>query len=79
MRSRRSTVSEFHAEAPQTTASEGLAQGPYVAATAGFKHTTLRMKGDESTKEPHIVPFIAVFFGIISGPALPVSDTASTL
>ena len=26
------TVSEFHAEAPQATASEGLAQGPYVAA-----------------------------------------------
>src|SRR6218665_3207950 len=28
------TVSEFHAEAPQATASEGLAQGPYVAARA---------------------------------------------
>src|SRR6218665_2315653 len=26
------TVSEFHAEAPQSTASKGLAQGPYVAA-----------------------------------------------
>jgi len=25
------TVSEFHAKAPQATASEGLAQGPYVA------------------------------------------------
>ena len=26
------TVSEFHAEAPMATASEGFAQGPYVAA-----------------------------------------------
>jgi len=25
------TVSEFHAKAPQATASEGLAQGPYIA------------------------------------------------
>jgi len=30
-------VSEFHAEASQATASEGLAQGLYVAATAGFE------------------------------------------
>ena len=46
------TVSEFHAKAPQATASEGLAQGPYVAARAGFELTTLRMKGDKSTNEP---------------------------
>ena len=26
------TVPEFHAEAPQATVSEGLTQGPYVAA-----------------------------------------------
>ena len=45
-------VSEFHAEAPQATASEGLAQGPYMAAGAGFEPTTLRTKGDESTNEP---------------------------
>ena len=34
-RSRHSTdtVPEFHTEAPQATASEGLAQGPYVAAS----------------------------------------------
>jgi len=34
MRSRHSTgtVSEFHAEAPQATASEALAKGTYVAA-----------------------------------------------
>jgi len=36
----------FHAEAPQATASEGLAQSPYVAAM------TLRMIGVESTNEP---------------------------
>ena len=45
-------MSEFHAEAPQATASEGLAQGPYVAARAGFEPTTLRTKGDESANEP---------------------------
>jgi len=31
------TVSEFHAEAPQATVSEGLARGPYVAARAGVE------------------------------------------
>ena len=36
-RSHHSTVSEFHAEAPQGTASEGLAQGSYKVARAGFK------------------------------------------
>ena len=46
------SVSEIHAEAPQTTASKGLAQGPYVAARAGFEPTTLRTKGNESTNEP---------------------------
>ena len=45
------TVSEFHAEAPQATASEGLAQSPYVAARAGFETATLRTKGAESTNE----------------------------
>jgi len=43
------TVSEFHTEAPQVTASEGLALGPYVA---GFKPATLRTKGTECTNEP---------------------------
>ena len=33
------TVSEFHTEVPQATAREGLAQGPYVVARAGFKST----------------------------------------
>ena len=32
----RTLCRSLHAEAPQATASEGLAQGPYVAATAGF-------------------------------------------
>src|SRR6218665_3189739 len=45
-------LAEFHAEAPQATVSEGLAQGLYVAARAGFEPTTLLMKGDESTNEP---------------------------
>ena len=47
------TVSEFtHAEALQATASEGLAQGPYMAARAGFKPTTFRSKGVVSTNAP---------------------------
>ena len=45
------TVSEFHAEAPHATASEGLVRGPYVAARAGFKPVTLPKKGAESTNE----------------------------
>ena len=45
-------MSEFHAEAPQATASEGLAQGLYVAAKAEFESATLRVKGDQSTNEP---------------------------
>ena len=45
-------MSEFHAEAPQATAREGLAQGPYVADRAGFEHATLRTKGTESISEP---------------------------
>jgi len=44
------TVPEFHAKVPKATASEGLAQGPYVAARAGVKTMTLRTKGyDEYT------------------------------
>ena len=46
------TVSKFHAEAPQPNASEGLAEGPYVAARAGFEPATLRTKGVQSTNEP---------------------------
>src|SRR6218665_298982 len=43
------TMPEFHAETPRATASEGLAQGTYLAAIAEFKPATLRTKGDEST------------------------------
>ena len=39
----------LHAEAKQATASEGLAQGPYMAARAGFEPTTLMSKGIDST------------------------------
>ena len=58
MRSRHSTdtVPEFHAEAPQATVSEGLAQGPYVAARAGVEPMTLRTKGVDSTNAPHTPP-----------------------
>ena len=45
-------MSDFHADAPKETASEGLAKGPYLAARAGFEPTTLQTKGDESTNEP---------------------------
>ena len=58
------TVPEFHAEAPQATVSEGLAQGPYVAARMGLEPTTLRTKRIESTKVPPRPTFLwlMVFF-----------------
>jgi len=46
------TVSEFRAEVPQATASEGLAQGSYAVARARFESATLWTKGDKSTNEP---------------------------
>src|SRR6218665_1923767 len=42
----------LHAEALQATISEGLVQGPYVAARAGFEPTTLRSNGVVSTNAP---------------------------
>ena len=42
----------FHAETLQATASEGLAQGPYVTARAGFDPATLWSKGIDSTNAP---------------------------
>ena len=39
----------LHAEELQATVSEGLAQGPYVAARAGFEPTTLQSKAMNST------------------------------
>jgi len=41
------TVPEFHTEALQATASEGLAQGPYMVARAGVRPMTLKTKDDE--------------------------------
>src|SRR6218665_1441295 len=46
----------------RATASEGLAQGPYPAARAGFEPTTLRTKGDKSTNKPPRPTFVYVFF-----------------
>ena len=46
-------MSEFYAEAPQATTSEGLAQGPYVEASAGFEPAILRMKGDNLPMSHH--------------------------
>ena len=54
------TVSEFHAEAPQAIASEGLAQGPYVAARVGFKPTTLRSKDIASINVPSRITHIFI-------------------
>jgi len=66
-------VSEFHAEAPRANASEGLDQGPYVVARAGFKPATLRKKGDESTNEPQrstgssfFIEFGSIFLEFVS-------------
>jgi len=46
------TVLEFHAEALHSTVSEGLAQGPYVAARAGVEPITLLTKGVASSNAP---------------------------
>ena len=40
-------------QAPQATVTEGLAQGPCVAARSGIEPTTLRTKSVDSTKAPH--------------------------
>ena len=36
----------------QAATSEGLAQGPYVAARVGFEPVTLQMQGSELTTDP---------------------------
>src|SRR6218665_3482726 len=46
------TVPEFHAEVPQAPASEGLAQGTYGTAIAGFEPTIIRSKGFDPTNAP---------------------------
>jgi len=45
-------VSKFDAEAQQVTASEKLAQSPYMAAKARFKYSTFQTKDVDSTNEP---------------------------
>ena len=45
----------------QATLSEGLAQGPYIAARAGFEPVTLRTYGTELTIEPPRPPYISLF------------------
>ena len=51
----------LHPEALQTTASEELAQGPYVAAKAGFEPTTLRSKSIDSTNAPSRPTLFGIF------------------
>ena len=46
------TVSEFTRKVLQATVREGLAQGAYMAARAGFEPTTLKSKGVVSTNAP---------------------------
>src|SRR6218665_2282091 len=46
------TVSEFTRRSASGAVSEGLAQGPYLAARAGFEPTTLRSKGVVYTNAP---------------------------
>src|SRR6218665_919816 len=46
------TAPEFHAEVPQATMSEGLAQGPYLVARVGVETMNLRTKGVDSTNVP---------------------------
>ena len=46
----------LHAEVLQATASEGLAQGPYVAARARFEPAALRSKGIDSTISSFLAP-----------------------
>src|SRR6218665_2245718 len=45
-------VLESHSTVLQVTASEGLAQGPYVAARAGFEPATLLSNGIDSNNAP---------------------------
>ena len=51
-----------HTEALQATVSEGLAQGPYVAARLGFEPATFRMQATEPTTEPPCPTVIIIMF-----------------
>src|SRR6218665_1829844 len=57
---RMDTVSEFDAEEPQATASEGLAQGPRVAARVGSEPSTLLTNLPMSHHAPHLVIYLIV-------------------
>src|SRR6218665_2702769 len=48
----------------QATVSEGLAQGPNVAAGVGFDPAALRTEGTEPTTEP---PHLFIWTGLVSG------------
>ena len=52
---------ESHEEVPQATVSEVLAQGPYVAARAGFEPVTVRTKGVEFTNVLHLLVLFVGF------------------
>ena len=51
---------EFHTEAPQATVSEGLAQGPYMAASVVVEPVTLWTKGVDSSNAPHHAPQLPI-------------------
>jgi len=55
-------VLEFQTYVPQATASEGLAQGPYMSAKVGFEPVTLT-KGVKSSNEPPHPHVISLFLG----------------
>src|SRR6218665_1199526 len=82
-RSRHSTdtVSEFHTEAPQATASEGLVQGSYAAARAGFELTTFQTKVSNLPMSHHAHNNLAVFclfFFSIQTPSRSIPPTLNT-
>src|SRR6218665_1517097 len=51
----------LHAEALQAIAGKGLAQGPYMAARAGFESTTLWSNGVVSTNAPPCPTIVAIW------------------
>ena len=60
----------LHAEALQATVSEGLPQGPCVAARAGFAPTTHRSNGIDSTNAPPRPTIIYVHIHSLSSPII---------
>jgi|SRR6218665_155699 len=64
------TVLEFTRETLQATVSEGLAQGPYLAARAGFVPMTLRSKGIDSTNASPRLTCVCVYIEIYTVPSI---------